>query len=116
MGIFNEQSNHSFARGIQGSPGVGFNLTSNGNYDMVGKKLTNVGDGVSPSDAVTRKQLDSSGFGDIKADINSKNSYNIKNSKKRTFNQLKADTKSLVSYEEVKENFIGINEAEAMKT
>ena len=80
------------------------------------KKLTNLGDGVSPSDAVTRKQLDSSGFGDIKADINLKNSYNIKNSKKRTFNQLKADTKSLVSYEEVRENFIGLNEAEAMQT
>ena len=73
MGIFNEQSNnHSFARGIQGAPGVGFNLTTDGNYDMVGKKLTNLGDGVSPSDAVTRKQLDSSGFGDIKADINLK--------------------------------------------
>ena len=36
-------------------------------------------------------------------------------SAKRTFNQLKANTESLVSYEEVKENFIGINEAEAMK-
>ena len=117
MGIFNEQSNnHPFARGFQGAPGVGFNLTADGNYDMVGKKLTNLGDGVSPSDAVTRKQLDSSGFGDIKADINLKNSYNIKNSKKRTFNQLKADVKSLVSYEEVKENFIGLKEAEAMQT
>ena len=38
MGIFIEQSyNHPFARGIQGSPGVGFSLTSNGNYDMIGK-------------------------------------------------------------------------------
>ena len=80
------------------------------------KKLTNLADGVSPNDAVTRKQLDSSGVGDITANINLKNSYNIQNSAKRTFNQLKADTKSLVSYEEVKENFIGINEAEAMNT
>ena len=117
MGIFNEQSyNHPFARGIQGAPGVGFSLTADGNYDMIGKKLTNVGDGTDPSDAVTRKQLDNAGVGDITADINLKNSYNIKNSKKRTFNQLKADTESLVSYEEVKETFIGINEAEAMKT
>ena len=75
MGIFNEQSfDHPFAKGIQGAPGVGFNLTADGNYDMVGKKLTNLGDGVSPSDAVTRKKLDSSRFGDIKADINLKNS------------------------------------------
>ena len=117
MGIFNEQSyNHPFARGIQGAPGVGFSLTADGNYDMTGKKLTNVGDGTDPSDAVTRKQLDNAGVGDITADIDLKNSYNIQNSKKRTFNQLKADTESLVSYEEVKENFIGITEAEAMKT
>ena len=40
----------------------------------------------------------------------------MKNSKKRTFNQLKTNTESLVSYEEVRENFIGINEAEAVQT
>ena len=40
----------------------------------------------------------------------------MKNSKKRTFNQLKTNTESLVSYEEVRENFIGINDAEAMQT
>ena len=35
MGIFNEQSlDHPFARGIQGAPGVGFRLTTDGNYDM----------------------------------------------------------------------------------
>ena len=35
MGIFNEQSfDHPFAKGIQGAPGVGFSLTSNGNYDI----------------------------------------------------------------------------------
>ena len=41
MGIFNEQSNHSFARGIQGAPRVGFSLTADGNYDMLKRKLTN---------------------------------------------------------------------------
>ena len=78
---------------------------------MENKKLTNLADGSDPRDAVTRKQLDNAGVGDITADIDLKNSYNIQTSAKRTFNQLKADTKSLVSYEEVKENFIGINEA-----
>ena len=45
MGIFNEHSSnqHQFAKGIQGAPGVGFNLTSTGDYDMVNKKLRNVG-------------------------------------------------------------------------
>ena len=83
---------------------------------MENKKLTNLADGSDPRDAVTRKQLDNAGVGDITADIDLKNSYNIQTSAKRTFNQLKADTKSLVSYEEVKENFIRIKEAEAMKT
>ena len=33
MGIFNEQTfDHPFSRGIQGAPGVGFNLTADGNY------------------------------------------------------------------------------------
>ena len=43
MGIFNEHSDNTFAKGIQGAPGVGFNLTSVGDYDMVSKKLRNVG-------------------------------------------------------------------------
>ena len=41
MGIFNEQSfDHPFAKGIQGAPGVGFSLTTDGNYDMNKKRLT----------------------------------------------------------------------------
>ena len=45
MGIFNEHSNNQpksqqgFLRELQGSPGVGFNLTKDGNYDMVNRKL-----------------------------------------------------------------------------
>ena len=87
-----------------------------GNLNMENKKLTNVKDGTNPSDAVTRKQLDNVGIGNITADIDFKNSYIIQNSKKRTFAQLKAKEKSLVSFDEVKENFVGFNEAFAMKT
>ena len=62
MGIFNQHSNNQqqqrFLRGIQGSPGVGFSLTRDGNYDMNNKKLKNVGEGVESSDAVTRHQLE----------------------------------------------------------
>ena len=36
MGIFNQQTfNHPFAKGIQGAPGVGFHLTTDGDYDMI---------------------------------------------------------------------------------
>ena len=57
MGIFNQQPHQSFLRGLRGSPGVGFSLTSDGNYDMNNKKLKNVGEGVESSDAVTKHQL-----------------------------------------------------------
>ena len=59
MGMFNEHSNNNpFARGLQGAPGVGFHLTSDGNYDMVGKKLTNVGAPKFNSDAATKNYVD----------------------------------------------------------
>ena len=60
MGIFNEHSsNHyQFARGLQGAPGVGFNLTADGNYDMVGKRLTNVGNPTDDKDAASKKHVD----------------------------------------------------------
>ena len=52
MGTFNQHSDEQpqqqqrVLRGIQGSPGVGFSLTKDGNYDMNNKKLKNVGEGV----------------------------------------------------------------------
>ena len=63
MGIFsqhcdNQPQQQRFLRGIQGSPGVGFSLTKDGNYDMVNKKLKNVGEGVESSDAITKHQLE----------------------------------------------------------
>ena len=63
MGIFNQHSDNQpqqqrFLRGIQGSPGVGFSLTKDGNYDKVNKKLKNVGEGVESSDAITKHQLE----------------------------------------------------------
>ena len=61
-----------FLRGLRGSPGVGFSLTSDGNYDMTHKKLKNVGEGVESSDAVTKHQLET----EINSKINSSPSLN----------------------------------------
>ena len=77
MGIFNQHSNNqpqqqSFLRGLRASPGVGFSLTSDGNYDMNNKKLKNVGEGVESSDAVTKHQLET----EINSKINSSPSLN----------------------------------------
>ena len=63
MGIFNEHSNNTFAKGIQGAPGVGFSLTSDGDYDMVNKKLTNVGAPSANTDAATKKYVDDNSSG-----------------------------------------------------
>ena len=83
MGIFNQQSNNQpqqqrFLRGIQGSPGVGFSLTQDGNYDVTHKKLKHVGEGVESSDAVTKHQLEVSM--NTKADKTSLTRYVEKNS------------------------------------
>ena len=83
MGIFNQHSDNQpqqqrFLRGIQGSPGVGFSLTKDGNYDTVNKKLKNVGEGVESSDAMTKRQLEVSMT--TKLDKTSLNNYVKKNS------------------------------------
>ena len=78
MGIFNQHSNNNqpqqqrFLRAIQGSPGVGFSLTKDGNYDMTHKKLKNAGEGVESSDAVTKHQLETA----INSKINNSPSLN----------------------------------------
>ena len=118
MGIFNQQPHYkqSFTKGIRGAPGIGFNLTSDDNYDMLNKKLVNVGKGTSNSDAITKNQLDTA-IGNKHGNdenIEVKDTYNVINSKKRTLNQLKANDDSLVSYDEVEDNFVKLNEASTM--
>ena len=89
MGIFNEHSsNHfQFAKGVQGAPGVGFNLTADGNYDMVGKKLTNVGAPTSDTDSATKKYVDTNSGGGktslltVDSNIDMKSQFSIKNLK-----------------------------------
>ena len=44
--------------GPKGAKGTGFNLTSDGNYDISNKKLTSVAKGTAFNDAVTKNQLD----------------------------------------------------------
>ena len=86
MGIFNEQSNHPFAKGIQGAPGVGFSLTANGNYDINKKRLTNVGAPISNNDSATKKYVDDISSGPhstsqltVDSNIDMKNTFRITN-------------------------------------
>ena len=93
MGIFNEQSlDHPFARGIQGAPGVGFNLTSSGDYDMINKKLRNVGTPSDNNDAATKKYVDDNSSGPVdtsvflKTDGTRKMTGNLDMDNNRTYN------------------------------
>ena len=87
MGVFNEQSlDHPFAKGIQGAPGVGFNLTSSGDYDMIKKKLRNVGAPSDNTDAATKKYVDDNSSGSpstsrltVDSNIDMKDRYRITN-------------------------------------
>ena len=86
MGIFNEQSfDHPFAKGIQSAPGVGFNLTSSGDYDMINKKLRNVGAPASNTDAATKKYVDDNSGGGktslltVDSNIDMKDTYRFLN-------------------------------------
>ena len=45
-------------RGPAGSAGVGFSLTSSGDYDMKSKKLVNCGDATANKDAVNKQQME----------------------------------------------------------
>ena len=89
MGIFNEHSSnqHPFSKEIQGAPGVGFNLTADGDYDMVNKKLRNVGTPVSNTDAATKKYVDDNSSGGktssltVDSNIDMKDSFRILNLK-----------------------------------
>ena len=44
--------------GKPGRPGIGFKLTSDGNYDLENKKMTNVAAATANDEAVTKSQLD----------------------------------------------------------
>ena len=88
MGIFNEHSSgQQYARGIQGAPEGGFNLTADGNYDMVSKKLTNVGAPTSNTDAAAKKYVDDNSGGrtssslTIDSNIDMMDTYRILNLK-----------------------------------
>ena len=85
-------------------------------YDMVNKKLKNVGEGTASSDAITKHQLDTAMIDkhDNNQNIDLENTYNVINSKKRTKTQLDRNKPSIVSYDEVRDNFLSRREALAM--
>ena len=142
MGIFNQQPNYnqSYTKGKrsiigpQGPPGpqgpagvagpigprgatcasgTGFNLTSDGNYDMTDKKLSNMAKGTASSDAATRNQLDTAVGNKHSTDqnIDLKNTYNVINSNRLTYDEMGRNGGTLVCYEHVGEVFVSRKES-----
>lgn len=87
MGVFNDQeTSHEFGRGLQGAPGIGFRLTADGNYDIVTRRLTNVGAPTGNTDAATKKYVDDNSTTStskltVDSNINMQNQYRIYNLK-----------------------------------
>ena len=177
MGIFNNIGRysdiHEYIKNFTQQTQSGLKLDVNNNYDIEGKRLANVGQGVDDDDAVVMRQfvqlradslqVDGSSHmtGDLDlrgnklilpgeinmnrkmiknlgvdenddlsavnmatlkkhsaaiGDIDLQEKYNVLNSKKRLLNELKTHYDSLVSYEEVKENFLSRVETFTMGT
>ena len=53
-----DEKGGSGERGEQGLPGIGFNLTDDGNFDIDGKRLTNISKPVDGGDATTKAYVD----------------------------------------------------------
>ena len=184
-GMLSESTSQGGKDGKDGLPGVGFKLTSSGDFDLQKKRLTNVAEGTENSDSVTKHQvdtlkiqlkadslqvdgsshmtgdldlrgqklinpgeiemnrklitnLDTNENNDLSAvnmitlkkfhpnapapthevtkDIDLKELFNVVKSKQRNLNELKTHYDSLVSFEEVKENFLSRREEFPMET
>ena len=130
MGIFNQLPNYnqSFTKGKRGTPGppvatgargptgasgTGFTLIADRNYDMVNKKLANVAEGTTSSDAITKNQLDTAVGNKHGNDqnIDLKDTYNVINSKQQTLNEMNANRITLVCYEDVRDMFVSRKES-----
>ena len=106
-------------QGPQGLPGVGFKLTSSGDFDIQNKKLTNVDtDENNDFCAVNMTTLKSTTrpSHEKDKDIDLQDNYNVKNSKQQSFAYLSSNYDNLVSYDDVQNIFLSRKKTFAMET
>ena len=73
MGIFNDEINFIFTGpGERGPPGIGFTLTSNGDYDIKKKRLTAVGSPTEAYHSTTKEYVD---LNDMYRSVYAKNEF-----------------------------------------
>ena len=81
MGIFNDEIHTVAGQGERGPPGIGFTLTSNGDFDIRKKRLTSVGDPTEASDSTTKGYVDQN---DMYRSIHTKNDFLLTSSDSST--------------------------------
>ena len=103
-------------QGPQGLPGVGFKLTSSGDFDIQNKKLTNVDtDENNDFCAVNMTTLKNTTH-EKEKDIDLQDKYNVKNSKQQSFADLSLNYDNLVSYNDVENIFLSRKKTFSMET
>ena len=106
-----------------GIAGVGFKLTSDEDYDLNTKKLTNLDEGVDNDDAITKHQMEvglstkanKNNVYSNKRNLDLQDKYNVVNSKQQSFTDLKAHHDNLVSFNDVNNIFVSLEESFPMK-
>ena len=106
-----------------GIAGVGLKLTSDGDYDMDTKKLTNLDEGVDNDDAITKHQMEvalstkpnKNNVYSNKRNLDLQDKYNVVNSKQQSFLHLKANYDNLVTFNDVNDIFLSREESFPMK-
>ena len=121
MGIFNNLNKYTnvdiseyiknITQKIQA--GSGLKLDANNNYDIENSKLTNVAEGTTYSDAITKNQLDAAigNKHDNDQNIDLKDTYNVINSKQQTFSEMNANRNTLLCYEDLRNVFVSRKES-----
>ena len=99
--------------GPAGASGTGLNHTSDGNYNMSNKKLTNMAKGTASNDAVIKNQLDTAVGNKHSTDqnIDLKNTYNVINSNRLTYDEMGWNGGTLVCYKDGREVFFSRKES-----
>ena len=92
-----------FNRQVQ--QGSGLKLDVNNNYDILQKRLVNVGEGINDDDAITKHQMEvglsTKMNKTIDTNLDLQDKYNVVNSKQQSFTDLKANYDNLVSFNDV---------------
>ena len=107
-------------QGPQGLPGVGFKLTSSGDFDIQNKKLENVdtdenNDFCAVNMTTLKKKVGDAAHEKDK-DIDLQDKYNVKNSKQQSFADLSLNYDNLVSYNDVENIFLSRKKTFSMET